>query len=272
MFDLKTWRRRRIIRDAQLPDELWAAALAACIAARDLSFDEKRRLRDTVALFLHEKEFSGANGLQITDHMRVVIAIHACLLILNLDIDYYAGWSSIIVYPSVFRPNRSYTDEYGVVHQTSSVLSGEAWEKGPVILSWDEIEESLHARHYGSNVAIHEFAHKLDMLNGTANGMPPLHREMNLPGWTQDFSAAYEIFCAQLRNGEPTAVDPYAAESPAEFFAVMSEGFFMAREQLEQAFPTVYAQLKAFYRQAPASRGQRFFRLRDKVWLDARAG
>lgn len=254
MFGLKTWRRRRILKNTRLPEELWQTLLARVALTNNLSTPEQQRLHDWVVLFLHEKEFSGATEFEITDSARLVIAIQACLLILNLDIDYYAGWSSIIVYPSLFRPRRSYTDEYGVVHQTSRVLAGEAWDSGPLILSWDEVEEDLHTQDHNGNVVIHEFAHKLDMLNGVANGMPPLHKEMSLHSWTQDFSAAYETFCEQVENGEPTVVDSYAAENPAEFFAVISEGFFIAPESLQEAFPQIYAQLKAFYRQDPLSR------------------
>lgn len=249
MFGLETWRRRRILRNTKLPDALWKTVITTLVMTRSLSIDEQQRLRDLVVLFLHEKNFSGAGDLKITDYQRLVIAIQACLMILNLGIDYSRGWSSIIVYPSLFRPRRSYTDEYGVVHQTSRVLAGEAWENGPVVLSWDEVEEDLHTQSQNGNVVIHEFAHKLDMLNGAANGMPPLHKQMNLQGWTRDFSAAYEVFCAQVQNGERTVVDSYAAENPAEFFAVMSEGFFVAPGSLKEAFPAVYAQLKAFYRQ-----------------------
>lgn len=251
MFGLKTWRRRRVLRNTTLPDELWHSLLAGIAITRNLSADEKQRLRDLVVLFLYEKEFSGAGEFEITDRVRLVVAIQACMIILNLGIDYYTGWSSIIVYPSLFRPRRSYTDEYGVVHQTSRILSGEAWNNGPLILSWDEVEEDLHTQNYGGNVVIHEFAHKLDMLNGAANGMPPLHKTMNLQSWAQDFSAVYENFCEQVENGELTVVDPYAAENPAEFFAVMSEGFFILPESLNEVFPEVYAQLKAFYRQDP---------------------
>lgn len=259
MFGLKARRRKRIIREADLGDCAWQNVLDSLPVTHNLSRAEKQRLRDLVILFLHEKDFSGAGGLELTQHMRLVIAAQACLIILNLGIDYFAGWGSIIVYPSVFRPERSYTDDAGVVHQNSRVLSGEAWDKGPVILSWDNAQPPLYSSINGSNVVIHEFSHKLDMLNGNANGMPPLHENMNMTNWASDFSVAYETLCSGLRNGIGSPVNPYAAENPAEFFAVLSEAFFTIPERVSQAFPAVYLQLKAFYRQDPARRARQLF-------------
>lgn len=252
MFGLKTWRRQRILKRAKLPEALWREVLNAIPMLRGLSPDEQRRLCDLVTLFLYEKDFSGAGGLEITDTMRLQIAAQACLVILNLGIDYYKGWVSVIIYPYSFRPRQEYTDEYGIVHEDRGVLSGESWLAGPVILAWHEAQQCAYNEASGTNLVIHEFAHKLDMLNGAANGMPPLHKEINRRDWTEDFSAAYKAFCRQLDRGEMTVVDPYAAENPAEFFAVMSEGFFVVPEKVKQAFPKVYAQLKAFYRQDPS--------------------
>lgn len=254
MFGFKAWRRRRRVRAARLPEAAWRAALAATPLTHGLSADEQHRLREWVILFLHEKDFSGAGGLQLSEAMRLSIAVQACLLILNLDLDYYSGWVSIIVYPSAFRPRGTLTDEYGIVHEDRRVLSGEAWHNGPVILSWYDTQRSAYSS--GTNVVIHEFAHKLDMLNGAANGMPPLHEDMNRQTWAEDFSTAYASFQSQVEQGEPTVVDPYAAESPAEFFAVMSEAFFVASLGVQEIYPRIYAQLASFYRQDPARRAR----------------
>lgn len=247
MFGFETWRRRRILRAARLSGDSWRTVLAEIPLTHGLSADEQRRLREWVILFLHEKDFSGAGGLQVTETMRLAIAVQACLLILNLDLDYYKGWVSIIVYPSAFRRRGTITDEYGIVHEDRRVLSGEAWQQGPVILSWYDTQHSTYSP--GANVVIHEFAHKLDMLNGTVNGMPPLHKDMNWQTWAEDFSEAYELLQEQTGKGEPTVVDPYAAENPGEFFAVLSEAFFVAPQSIREVLPKIYAQLMAFYRQ-----------------------
>ncbi len=145
------------------------------------------RLRDLAMLFLHEKQFATAAGLELSDEMRWSIATQACILILNLDLEYYRGWSEIIVYPEQFVPRHQYVDEAGVVHEGDEPYAGEAWLGGPVILSWADVAGTGYPD--GVNVVIHEFAHKLDMLNGDANGYPPLHADMDRSAWAADSSA-----------------------------------------------------------------------------------
>ena len=217
-----------------------------------LSGEELARLREWVTLFMHGKQMSAAGGLTLTDDMRLMIAAQACILILNLDLDYYDGWREIIVYPDEFVPEYEYMDEDGLVHHMRAPMSGEAWLGGPVILSWVDAEHGHGVPGY--NVVIHEFAHKLDMFNGEANGFPPLHGNMSRQAWVGAFSAAYEDFSARVEVGEDTAIDPYAAETPGEFFAVMSEAFFETPRVVQERYPAVYAQLSQFYRQDPAQR------------------
>ena len=244
------WRRRRIIARAPIEDALWLATLDRLPFMHGLNAEECARLRETVILFLHGKSIHAAAGLQLDTSMRLMIAAQACLLILNLDIDYYGGWVEVIVYPDEFVPAIEYTDEAGVVHTDHAPRTGEAWLQGPVILSWADVAPAAD----GVNVVLHEFAHKLDMLNGDANGYPPLHKGMSREAWTQAFAVAYADFCRRVDAGEDTAIDPYAAESPAEFFAVMSEAFFEMPRTVRLAYADVYAQLSAFYRQDPAAR------------------
>ena len=174
------------------------------------------------------------------------------ILVLNLGIEYYEGWSDIIVYPDEFVPEHEYTDEAGVVHTVREARAGEAWLSGPVILSWADV--ALSRGDEGVNVVIHEFAHKLDMLNGDANGFPPLHKGMSRAAWSQAFERSYADFCQRVDAGELTDIDPYAAESPGEFFAVLSEAFVETPEVVAGEYPDVYAQLQAFYRQDPLGR------------------
>jgi MtfA peptidase len=183
--------------------------------------------------------------------MRLHVAVQACILILNLGIEFYRGWSEIIVYPAEFVPRHQYTDEIGVVHQGDEAYAGEAWLRGPVILSWANVAGTEYPD--GVNVVIHEFAHKLDMLNGSANGYPPLHRGMSRQAWVEAFGAAYKDLCARVDRREDTVIDPYASESPAEFFAVLSEAFFELPDLVQEEYPRVYAQLSQFYRQDPVA-------------------
>ena len=251
-WNFKQWHRNRILRRVKLEETLWRSAFRRCRFLRGLTDAETAKLRDWVILFLRDKQIYGAGGLELHDEMRVFIALQACVLILNLDLDYYKGWNEIIVYPAEFIPRHERTDEAGVVHVSDEPLAGESWLHGPVILSWDDVKDS--GAEDGTNVVIHEFAHKIDMLNGGANGHPPLHRGMSREAWTTAFSRAYREFCVEVEAGKNTALDPYAAEDPAEFFAVVSEAFFETPDAVLNRFPAVYEQLKQLYSQDPINR------------------
>lgn len=205
-------------------------------------------LRELATWFLHSKSINGVQGLDATLSMRVAVAAQACLLILNLDIGYFDNWVEVILYPGAFRVNHEHMDSIGLVHSEASVLTGESWLRGPVILSWDDVEQDSYHPRAGRNVVLHEFAHKLDGINGVMNGMPPLRSGMSRKRWAEDLNGAYEVLRMQVAAGESTMVNPYAATSPAEFFAVTSEYFFTAPEILKACFPGVYRQLVQLYR------------------------
>ncbi len=210
------------------------------------------RLRKLTGLFLHEKQFTAAGGLQLSNIMKVQIASQACLLILNRNFSDFDGWHEVIVYPDAFLVEYEHIDEAGVMHRSERALGGEAWGRGPVILSWADADpDKQDSRSLGSNVILHEFAHKLDMLNGVANGMPVLNKDMKREDWTRKFSCAYDRLLRELEHGRHVSIDPYAAESPAEFFAVVSEYFFMAPEFLQEQYPGVYREVSSYYRQNP---------------------
>ena len=245
----RDWRRRRILQRHPLNPVLWQRVSSRFDFVARLNDEEHGRLGELCVLFLHEKQISSAGDLVLEDEMKLGIAIQACILILNLGLESYGGWVEIIVYPDEFMPRREYRNEYGLVQTDHRVYSGQAWSRGPVILSWASVENAW--RNDGTNVVIHEFAHKLDMLNGHANGFPALHADMSRQRWTQTFTRAYDDLCRRAQSGQSVALDPYACESPAEFFAVVSESFFEAPEVLAQHYPDVYQQLAAFYRQDP---------------------
>jgi MtfA peptidase len=246
------WRRARVLRRATLDERSWHSIVQRYAFTRSLPAADRARLRDWVVLFLDRKAVVAAGGLELTDEMRLCIAVQACMLILNLDIDYYRDWVEVIVYPGEFVAEFEYMDEFGVAHRVEEPMSGESWLAGPVILSWEDA--ALRGGEHGYNVVIHEFAHKLDMLNGDANGFPPLHADMDHSEWSGAFGEAYEDFGNRVRSGAPLPIDPYAAETPAEFFAVLSEAFFEIPGKVRAEYPRVYAQLAAFYRQDPAAR------------------
>lgn len=247
------WRRARALRRQAIDPAQWRRVVARFSFLRALPAEDLGRLRELAALFLDRKPVSGAGGLRMTREMQLLIAAQACLLVLNLGLDYYDDWVEVIVYPDTFVTDHEYMSEDGVMHRVRGPLSGEAWERGPVILSWRDAEAADGGDGY--NVVLHEFAHKLDMRNGAANGFPPLHAGMDRATWSRAFEAAYEDFRQRLERRDEICVDPYAAEHPAEFFAVLSEAFFEKPGAVHADYPGVYRQLAAFYRQDPLNRG-----------------
>lgn len=250
MFEkIKNWRVRRIVARYPIAEPLWRDTLRRCAPARRLGASDQAALRVLATLFLEHKSLEPVQGLELGDADRVLLATHACMPILKLGLDWYDGWHSVIVYPDAFMPHRTQIDAAGVVHQSNAVLAGEAWGRGPVILSWADVLNA--GKKPGHNVVIHEMAHKLDMLNGDANGFPPLYRRMDRRVWSKTFSSAWDRLRDERRHGLPLPIDPYALESPAEFFAVVSEQFFEEPAVLRQHLPEVYRQLELFYRQHP---------------------
>lgn len=250
----RNWRRRRLLARLrpEVPEAQWRDVWARLPLLKGLPLEAEKRLRDLALLFLHEKSLEGAAETVVDRERALVIALQACLPILNLGLEWYDGWVSVIVYPDEFMPEREWVDADGVVWVSRQPLSGEAWQRGPVVLSWSDVEAGTILDGY--NVVLHEFAHKLDMVNGSANGHPPLHRGMSGAAWKRVFTAAYGDFTGRMERGLASGIDPYAAESPGEFFAVLSELFFERPRVLRGEYPEVYRLLAEFYRQDPIAR------------------
>jgi hypothetical protein len=251
---IRNWLDHRILQRSTITSAQWDEAFAALPLLHGLTADEKNALRDLAILFLDDKTFEGAHGLIVTQSMALIIALQACLPILNMGLRGFPGWVTVIVYPAGFAPKRVIRDEYGVEHHVQSSLAGEAWLRGPVILAWDETEHAGIID--GHNLVIHEFAHKLDMLNGDANGFPPLHSQMDSKQWADVFSAGFKDLQHQCSHGKDIGINCYAASSPAEYFAVLSEVFFERPDVLQQHSAAIYDQLRQYYRQDPLTRLQ----------------
>jgi len=256
MIFLKRARTRYTLHRYAIKHKLWVAVTSQLQVLQGMSSVEKAHLRELSTLFVHEKNIFGAQDFQLTEEMRVIIAVQACLPILALGIELVSTWSDIIVYPDAFQVSRDERDEFGIVHHETHLLSGESWQRGPLILSWQDIEMDRQRWQQGHNVVIHEIAHKLDSLNGSANGMPPLHVAMHPEQWATTFSAAYQLLSQRINHHQRVCVNPYAATNPAEFFAVFSEYFFCAPDILKNHFADVYQLLQLYYRQDPLRRCQ----------------
>jgi hypothetical protein len=222
---------------------------------RKMPNDLKAELRGHVNVFLNEKRFRGCGGLEISDEIRVTIGGFACLLILRRDSDYFPGFSSILVYPDTYLVDEVTYD--GVVEvEGQDARSGESWHRGPVVLSWRDILESLAEDNDGYNVVLHEFAHKLDEENGDVDGVPVLADSTHYKEWAEVLTRAYGSYGSPgkpARPGHAPVLDEYAFTAPEEFFAVATEAFFEKAQEFKEELPELYEQLRRFYRVDPAA-------------------
>jgi len=265
---LARWWRRTVRPPKPIPERLWQATLVHYAFLQRLSAGDQARLRRLATYFLAHKEFSGAHGLRITDAMAVAVAAQACLPLLHLGppdtpedaLGWYDDFVGIVMHPADAVAPRQVMDHAGVVHHYAEVLSGEAMQDGPVMLSWPAVQgEGMGA---ASNVVIHEFVHKMDMQAGGARGAPPLPRGFMgarsareaAAHWARTWAPAYHAFREQViraeRFGEPLPwLDAYGASAPAEFFAVACEAHFVEPERFAQEFPALAASLREFFKQ-----------------------
>lgn len=249
---IKNWLNRRIIQRSNIAPQEWARTFTYLPLLKGLSTDDLHRLKELSILFMHHKTFVGAKGLNVSPIMQRIISLQACLPILNLGLACYDNFITIIIYPSGFITLRSVTDENGVVDNDKSHTTGEAWLRGPVILAWDD---SLTAGKIdGENLVIHEFAHKLDIQNGAANGFPPLHANMRIHDWVTAFTNGFEHFKQKCNGDNLYGISCYGTTSPAEFFAVFSETFFERPAILKKHYPDIHNLLEQYYRQSPLLR------------------
>lgn len=258
---LKNRRRERALAANALLDDEWNAALRELPFLDHYKAETLVRLRELTTLFLVEKSIvsgatSGDHVLDVTPHMRILIAVQACLLILGRSANVadamsdFDGWENVVVYPGDFPRTYDFEDEAGVVHRLDEPIAGESWYGGPVLLSWPAVEAGYDES--GMALVIHEFAHKIDMLDGTVDGIPPLTGAAR-ETFRREVNSAYEDFCRRVDAGEDTAIDPYAAELIDEFFAVSCEVFFGEPELLRDEYPAYFAQLASYFRVDPIS-------------------
>lgn len=246
-------RRRRKLLAAPLP-ELWREVLDANVAAyARLSAAQRLRMEDYLRVFIPEKNWEGCQGLKITPEMQVTIAAGAAWLTLGLEGEYFDQVQSILVYPDVYVARDQIMAAPGVVLEGRSAREGEAWHRGPVILSWPDVLADARGESDGHNLVLHEFAHQLDMLNGgSADGVPPLESAAQFAAWSALLEREYQALCAAVRAGDRTLLDPYATKNKAEFFAVATEAFFEMPESLQRFHPELHDRLSEFYKQDPS--------------------
>jgi MtfA peptidase len=247
----KRWLRRSA-EERPFPAE-WTAIMEKNVPmVRSLPDADRRELEKLVLVFLDDKVFEGAGGLEMTDVIRVTVAAQACVLLLHRDTDIYPDLDTIIVYPSTYVA-KSRTHAGPVVIEGESERLGESWSRGVVVLAWDAVRSGTTNVHDGHNVVLHEFAHQLDQEDGSMDGAPSLGGRARYGAWAHVLGEEYADLVERVDAGRRVDIDRYGATSPAEFFAVITEMFFEKPAQLRRQHPDLYTTLADFYRQDPES-------------------
>lgn len=253
-----------IVQRRTIQDELWHASLAILPFLGQLPAADLARLRDLASLFLDNKEFSGAQGFEVTDSHAVMVAMQACLPILHiappdrpdLALQWYGGFVGIVLHAGEVRARREWIDEDGIAHSGSEDLTGEILEGGPLMLAWSDVQAAGELATRAYNVVIHEFIHVMDVRDGQADGCPPMPRDQRRE-WLIALQTEYEQFKeaseAWQRFGSATGspeplLDPYGSQAIDEFFAVAAEAYFVQREAFARQHPQMLSMFDGFFR------------------------
>ena len=253
MFNLFKQLRRKRLRSQPFPPA-WLDIIKKNVPIFNrLPQADQRELQGHIQVFLAEKYLEGCGGLELTEEIKVTIAAQACLLLLHRETDYYPRLITILVYPHAYVAKSVEPIGGGVVQEGETARLGEAWKEGVVVLSWDDVRQGASDLHNGHNVVLHEFAHQLDQQDGSADGTPILEHRSQYVTWARVLGDEYEQLRRDIEQGRTDVLDEYGATNPAEFFAVATECFFEKPIPLRRKHPQLYEELKAYYRQDPAS-------------------
>lgn len=243
MFKFLRDMHRAKVRDRTFPPENVAIIEKNVAYFAQLSPEDKRELIGHVKVFLDEKHFEGAGGLELSDEIRVTIAAQACVLLLHRDTDYYPGLVSIVVYPAAYLAK---TRKAGIEREQSRL--GESHSYDRVVVAWDAVRSGAANTHDAHNVVLHEFAHQLDYEDGLYDGTPSLPNRSAIRTWARVFTEDFQKLAAEGDD----VLDDYGAENSAEFFAVATEAFFEKPASLRAKHPKLYEQLALYFKQDPA--------------------
>lgn len=247
-------RRRRQVLSEAFPDA-WNEIIAVNVLHdRELPVTLQTRMRQLVQIFVAEKNWEGCGGLVLTDEIKVTVAALACLMVVGMEDVYFDHVLSILVYPDAYIAKGVELTRSGIVLEHGQARQGEAWWRGPVILSWSDTLAGGRRQTPGHNLVLHEFAHQLDMMNGRLiDGVPPLETTAQVQRWIDVLGPEYDRLVKNCRHGQRGCIDCYGATNPAEFFAVVTEAFFESPQQLRRHHGEVYEVLRDYYRLDPIS-------------------
>lgn len=192
----------------------------------------RHSIERAVLRFIHTKHFEGVR-LALNDEMRVIIAFYACYVTAARPEYDYPTMSYVYVYDHDFVVGMDHMDG-GIMHHEDAAVMGQATGDA-IVLSWPLVQE--HACHdIGENVIIHECAHILDPIDGAPLTVPT-ETELDTMG------DAFEAFCAS----DSTLLNDNAAENDAEFFAYVTELYFLRPERMRREMPKLFAVWKRWF-------------------------
>jgi len=252
-FGFRHWSKGQVRKSlfvAELSDHQRAIVAEQVPLTKKLPSEFRAKFEGKINVFLNQVEFTGCNGLEVNEDMRLSIAAQACLLIVNSD-TWYNRLHTILIYPGAFKSRQTKHNGY-VMTNREIVRTGESWSRGPVVLSWAHAKLGAIDESDGHNVVFHEFAHQIDDLSGRTNGIPILSKSQNFAEWGQVFVKAYESHVQNVHAARQTVIDAYGAEGLEEFFAVAVEVFFERPVALKQSEPAVYEQLALLFQLEPS--------------------
>lgn len=243
----KRRRRRKIL--AQSWVENWGLHFNRNIRLSwNLDPQEVQKLQDCTKIFVAEKHWEGCDGLKLTEEIKVTIAGQACLMLLGVEDYYFDNVKTVLVYPQSF--TRKTSD--GINANQSQYRSGEAWQGGPIVLSWLDALRGGRNEDDGHNVVIHEFAHALDGLDGEMGGNVMFDDAQTTANWERVVDYEFSNLVAAKERGFRTLLDHYGATNRAEFFAVSTETFFERPLELKQVHPELFRLLETYFRVDPS--------------------
>jgi len=253
MFGSRQHRHRQEVLDAGFSDT-WRSVLDANMAHWTyLDDDERERLGERAVALLASLRWEAARGFELNDEITMLVAAEASLIALERPADSFREVRTVVVHPTTMVMTGQHSQVQGVASDDPMPIIGQANPFGPVLIAWDAAQFAARHPEEGNNVVFHEFAHKLDMLTGSANGTPPMDDADQEQRWVAVCTDAYE----RVVEGRSKVLRSYAGVNPAEFFAVATEVFFDTPRQLAHHEPALYDELAGWYRQDPASRAPR---------------
>ena len=249
LFDWFKKHRREKILATPFPEQWNQLIRDNLVHDRHLTSEQQKKLRRLVQIFIAEKNWEGCGGLVMTDEIKVSIAAQACLLVVGMDEDqFFDHVLSILVYPTGYVAGGTHVSSNGLVLEGGQPRLGEAWWRGPVVLSWAEAQAGGRMETPGRNLVLHEFAHQLDMLNGRiTDGTPPLNSRAKYDRWVSVLGPEFDRLVENCRGGYHGFIDCYGATNPAEFFAVITETFFERPNALKSHHEAAYEVLSEYY-------------------------